>query len=564
MQDLGGRQAPSMRRGKKRRTLTAVVAVAALVVVAGGGAAYLLLRTKGSPQQTAASYLAAWRRGNYRAMGQVSVNVPRGGLATPLRQAAAQLGLRHIRLSLGQVTAGGGTAVARFTATDDLASGQVWTYQGRLQLVDRSRQWWVSWRPSAVYPALRAGERFALRAVWPARAPVLAADGTDLTSPAVQARSGSIALLTGYVGAATAAQAKALGAPYQAGDPVGVGGIEQAYQSRLAGKPTLSIQIAGPGNRVDATAARFPGSPGQPVRTSIDLRVQLAASQAVASAATAKPVDLVAIQPSTGKVLAVVERPGGFNRALSGVFPPGSTFKVVTASALAERGMRPSNPVQCPGQINIGGRTFHNFDNETTGGPTNLETAFAISCNSTFAMLATQRLTGSSLASMATTFGFNASPSLGIPATLGHFTTPTGPVDLAADAFGQGTDLVNPLSEATMAGAIDSGSWRPPVLVTDPAPAQTAQPHQLSPAVLGTLRPMMRAVVTIGTASQVGFPPGVYGKTGTAEYGSGPNPPAHAWFVGYRGDLAFAVLVEGGGLGADASGPIADAFVRGA
>jgi cell division protein FtsI/penicillin-binding protein 2 len=75
---------------------------------------------------------------------------------------------------------------------------------------------------------------------------------------------------------------------------------------------------------------------------------------------------------------------------------------------------------------------------------------------------------------------------------------------------------------------------------------------------------MMRAVVTIGTASHVGFPAGVYGKTGTAEYGTGANPPTHAWFVGYRGDLAFAVLVEGGGVGADTSGPVANAFVRNA
>jgi cell division protein FtsI/penicillin-binding protein 2 len=54
----------------------------------------------------------------------------------------------------------------------------------------------------------------------------------------------------------------------------------------------------------------------------------------------------------------------------------------------------------------------------------------------------------------------------------------------------------------------------------------------------------------------------VFGKTGTAEFGSGANPPSHAWFVGYRGDLAFAVLVEGGGVGADASAPIANAFLR--
>jgi cell division protein FtsI/penicillin-binding protein 2 len=58
------------------------------------------------------------------------------------------------------------------------------------------------------------------------------------------------------------------------------------------------------------------------------------------------------------------------------------------------------------------------------------------------------------------------------------------------------------------------------------------------------------------------LPAGVYGKTGTAPYGNGPNPPSHGWLIGYRGDVAFAVLVEGGGLGADSAGPVANAFLR--
>ena len=132
-------------------------------------------------------------------------------------------------------------------------------------------------------------------------------------------------------------------------------------------------------------------------------------------------------------------------------------------------------------------------------------------------------------------------------------------MDLAADAFGQGTDLVNPLSQATVAAAIEDGTWRPPLLVTDPMPKQTATPHKLSAAILNTLRPMMRAVVTSGTAAGVGFGPGVYGKTGTAQYGNGTH--SHGWFIGYRGDLAFAVLVEGGGFGANSAGPVAKAFL---
>jgi hypothetical protein len=550
------------RRTSRLRLAAMVTAVVLVVALAGAATAvYLLHRTKGSPQQTAASYLADWQHANYPAMNKISVNLPHGGLAVPLRQAAAQLGQRRIRLSLGQVTTTGGTAQARFTATADLTGGHVWTYRGRLQLIQRSRQWWVSWSPAAIYPGLRAGQRFVLQAAWPARAPVLAADGTVLSSAQAAAESGSLALLTGRVAPATAAQAKALGAPYRVGDPIGAGGIEQAYQPQLAGHPSLSIRIEGPSHRIDATAARFPAKPGTPVRTSIDMRAQLAAAQAVRSAATTKPVDMVAIQPSTGRVLAVVERPGGFDRALLGEFPPGSTFKVLTASALAKTGLRPGSTVQCPSQVNIGGRIFHNANFEHYGATT-LQTAFAVSCNTTFAMLATERLGGARLAAIAATFGFNSKTALGIPGALGQFTTPHDPVDLAADAFGQGTDLVNPLSQACVAAAIDAGTWRPPQLVTSPAPRQATRPRPLSPAILATLRPMMRAVVIGGTAAQVGFPPGVYGKTGTAEYGSGPNPPTHAWFIGYRGDLAFAVLVEGGGVGASNAGPIANAFVR--
>jgi len=539
----------------------AVVAALATLVLAVGIGTFLLVHVTGSPQDTATTFLTDWQAHQYAEMDTVTVNAPAGGVAGPLRASAAQLNLRSLHLKLGPVTQNGSSAQAKFTATATIAGGQVWTYQGQLPLVISSRAWFVSWSPSVIFPSLQSGQRFALHAVWPARGQVLAADGTVLSSPKAVARSGSIALVSGNVVRATAVQAKKLGPPYQAGDLIGLGGVEQAYEQQLAGRPALTIQIVGPGKKVDATAARLPATAGVPVRTSIVMRDQLAASAAVRAAATTKPIDLVAIQPSTGRVLAVIDRPGGFDRALQGVFPPGSTFKVVTASALSGTGLKPASTVQCPAQVNIGGRVFHNFDNEQLG-TTNFQTAFAVSCNSTFAALATQRLNGATLTTSANTFGFNSQPNLGIPATLGKFTTPHTPVDLAADAFGQGTDLVNPLSEAAMAAAVENGTWRPPQLVLSPAPAQTAHPQALSPTVLATLRPMMRAVVTVGTAAHVGFPAGVFGKTGTAEFGSGANPPSHAWFVGYRGDLAFAVLVEGGGVGADASAPIANAFLR--
>ena len=539
----------------------AVLGTIASLVVAGVIALFLVMHVTGSPELAATTYLTDWQTRLYAEMDTVTVNAPEGGVAGPLNAASAQLGMHHLILVPGKVTQDGNTAQVRFTATATIATGSVWKYQGQLQLVVQKRTWFVNWTPSDIFPGLHTGQRFVLDAAWGPRAAVLAADGTVLSSPKTIAQSPSLQLVTGNVVRATAAQAKQLGVPYQPGDPVGQGGVEEAYQQQLAGRPAITIRIEGPGARVDATVTHLPGGPGTPVKTSIVMHDQLAASAAVRAATTTRPVDVVALQPSTGRVLAVIERPGGFDRALQGVFPPGSTFKVVTATALSGTGLRPASSVQCPAQVNIGGRVFHNFDNEHLGA-TSLQTAFAVSCNSTFITLATQRLSGSTLASTAATFGFNSQPSLGIPATLGRFTTPHTQVDLAADAFGQGTDLVNPLSEASMAGAVEDGTWRPPQLVLSPAPKQTAQPQQLSSTALATLRPMMRAVVTTGTAANVGFQAGVFGKTGTAEFGSSQNPKAHAWFVGYRGDLAFAVLVEGGGVGADASAPIANAFLR--
>ena len=553
-----------MPRAKRKLRPPLLIAAAVLVIIAAAAVSYALLHTRGSPQQAAQDYLTAWQADRMPDMQKVSVGVPSGGLAHPVKQAEADLGVHAKTLQLGSVQKdSASTAHAGFTARLTLGNGIHWSYQGRLQLVRRSRHWRVAWTEAAIHPQLRSGERFHVAARWLPRAAILAADGTRLDSSQALQESGSIEMITGSVGPLTAAQAKHLGAPYRAGDMAGQGGIEQADERRLAGTPRSIIELVDAHGRVQHTLASFGGKPGTAVKTSIDMHLQQAASRAVASASVgSKPVALVAIRPSTGDVLAVVNKPGGFDRALLGTYPPGSTFKMITASALAENGMRPSDSVPCPATINIGGRTFHNYDYEKLGS-TNLQTAFAVSCNTTFAQLGSQRLTGGKLAAMASQFGFGTTPKLGIPAALGHFSTPSDSTGLAADSFGQGQDIVNPLQLATVAGALGNGSWRSPRLVLDPAPAHIPPPHQLDPTVTSVLRPMMAAVVSQGTAAHVGFPPGVYGKTGTAEYGQGSNPPSHAWFAGYQGDLAFAVIVEGGGVGADASGPIANAFLRG-
>src|SRR5260370_9419363 len=147
-----------VRRPGRRSTLAGVVVAVLVVAAAAAAGGYLLLRTRGTPQQTAASYLNGWQRGDYAAMDEVSVNAPRSGLAGPLRQADAELGIRRIRLVPGKVTTDGGSARARFTATPDLAGGPAWTYTGQLQLVQRNRRRWGNWSPAPLYPALPAGD----------------------------------------------------------------------------------------------------------------------------------------------------------------------------------------------------------------------------------------------------------------------------------------------------------------------------------------------------------------------------------------------------------------------
>jgi cell division protein FtsI/penicillin-binding protein 2 len=148
---------------------------------------------------------------------------------------------------------------------------------------------------------------------------------------------------------------------------------------------------------------------------------------------------------------------------------------------------------------------------------------------------------------------------LGLPTFGGSFPVPSGPVDHAAAALGQGRVEVSPLKMAEVAAAVAAGAWHPPRLLTD-APPGAARP--LDPTVVGALQQMMGLVVTEGTGRAAALPGSpVHGKTGTAEFGTGVPPRTHAWFIGYRDGLAFAVLVEDAGFGGEVAAPIAAKFL---
>ena len=123
--------------------------------------------------------------------------------------------------------------------------------------------------------------------------------------------------------------------------------------------------------------------------------------------------------------------------------------------------------------------------------------------------------------------------------------------------------LASPVQMASVAAAVASGRWHAPTLTTAPAPAAGPVVAPLAPTIDSTLKSFMASVVRPGgTAAGAGIPAGTFGKTGTAEFGNDNPPQTHAWFIGFRGDLAFAVIVEGGGVGGRVAAPLAAGFLR--
>jgi Penicillin-binding Protein dimerisation domain/Penicillin binding protein transpeptidase domain len=140
--------------------------------------------------------------------------------------------------------------------------------------------------------------------------------------------------VVGMTGPVTAEELSQLGAPYTARDTVGQTGLEQADERQLAGAPGATIAVVSARGAQVATLATLAPQPGSPVTTTIEPSVQRAAEAALAG--EKKSAALVAVSASTGAVLAAVSvNSGGFDQAIDGGFPPGSTFKVVTSSARA-------------------------------------------------------------------------------------------------------------------------------------------------------------------------------------------------------------------------------------
>lgn len=351
---------------------------------------------------------------------------------------------------------------------------------------------------------------------------------------------------------------------HRVGDLVGASGLEAAYEERLAGAPSAELRVVGRTGKVLEVVGRTPGSVGDDVRAALDIRVQQAASLAFGDTIGGA----VVIQPHSGDLLAAVTayemNPNDlvgtndvspFNRALSGLYPPGSAMKVVTAGAALDTGVvTPSTQLTGPNEYQ-GVRNFESASYNSL----DFATAVKFSVNTAFAQVA-QKLGAKRLLSYARAFGFNRDPGMPLDAATSSFPFPEDDYDLMWGSIGQAQDLATPLQMATVAATVANGGVRidPRSSIDDVEDAQRV----LSAKTARTLTVLMENVVEGGTGVNARIAGvRVAGKTGTAEVDVDGKRKNHAWFICFAPvedpKVAVAVVSEYGGIGGQVAAPIA-------
>ena len=363
--------------------------------------------------------------------------------------------------------------------------------------------------------------------------------------------------VVGTVGTEDSGALRAEGAAYQPGQTVGLSGLEQTYQGTLAGTPSTSIVVVNAAGHTVATLSTMAGQAGTPVRTTIDSHDQAAAAAALA--AQHNSGEIVAVDSSTGDVLALAAHQAGSvplppDGPLAAKLQPGMAFSIVSAAALLGIGdVSTSQPLPCQNVAEVGGQTFTYQPGPTAS--TTFAADFADGCGTAFATMS-EKLTAHQLSAVERSFGIGTEWNLRVPAFSGSAAAVTDQAGVAAQATGTGGVLMSPLGMAMVAAEVDAGTGRTPVLVAADPPATWQAP--LSTGKLGELRQLMRQAVQSGSARAAnvrGEP--VYGQSGVVQTG------AHAylsWFVGYRGSMAVAVI-ETGATQAQAAAALAGVFL---
>ena len=559
---------------RRRRLVTralplSIVAIVAFAFGASAGA-------PGSPEkETAERFAVAWAAKDYPAMYRELNESSRAKLsaakfAEAYREAAEVATLRTLAVEpAGDPESGEGAELVPVpVVAGTVAFGDVAT-----ELELPYAEGGVAWNPSLVFPGLEPGERLENRIDLAPRAAILARDGTPLAEGAAEAREhplGSAAIdVTGEVGEAAEEDVAELARQgFPAGAPVGVSGVEQAFNRRLAGRPGGSLLAVGEGGSARILSQAEP-EPGAPVKTTIDPDLQEAAVSALAGRAGGVSV----LDVRSGDVRALA------GQAFSAPQPPGSTFKTITTTAALQKGVVSlDDEFELTDGVNVGGRFISNANGEVCGGT--FREAFAESCNADFAPLG-PKIGNDDLVGAAERFGFNAPLTLYAPAVVAAVDPPESTIptdvgdelDLGVSAIGQGEVLATPLQMASVSQTIGNDGVRLPTsLVANRKLRPTAEPVRvMSPKIAQELTELMIGVVTGGTGFAAAIPEAqVAGKTGTAELGpradsedeEEPEQIKDAWFTAFapaeKPRLAVGVLlVEAEAAGGEVAAPIA-------
>jgi len=304
------------------------------------------------------------------------------------------------------------------------------------------------------------------------------------------------------------------------------------------------------------------GRPGK-VQTTLDAGAQAAAERAVKKFEKAS---VVAVKPSTGAIRAVANNPvTEFNVAMQGKQAPGSTLKIMTAALLLEKGLVTANgAAECPKEARYYTTTIRNLKYFSLPDGSTFTQSFARSCNTAFVKLIDDVDDDSALAKEARdVFGIGLDWKTGVVSTDGSVPEEVEG-EAAAQYIGQGTVQMNALNMASITATAMTGTFQQPVIVPKSLDnRQLAEASRsLSPSVTQQLKTMMRATAAWGTGAKsmatVGGDKGA--KTGSAEVDG--QETSNSWFTGFSNDLAAAAVVQTGGHGGDAAGPVVAEVLR--
>lgn len=339
--------------------------------------------------------------------------------------------------------------------------------------------------------------------------------------------------------------------------------LKDRYGSKLgAGTPGVETFIQGADGSQKKTLNVIKKGKNAKLRTTLDATIQSAAEKAVKARAN-ETSGVTALDTRNGGILAVAFSPaGGLDHALMDKRAPGSTFKIVTSTALLNAGLTPNTPSRCKNGDNYKyGKPYHNVSPDNPNAT--LRWDFEESCNTGFIKLADNIKPTTLPQTGSTYYGFGSPWSVGTSTVDASIPGGTGD-ELTSEMIGQGNLLLSPLNMASVSATVRDGSFHQPTILQDTsliADRTSINTTPLPQGVRQSLQDMMRGTVLYGTAhaAMSGIPGFVGAKTGSAEAGTvQPN----GWFTAYRDDVAAAALVVQGGHGGDSAGPLVAAVLR--